>query len=208
MGSFMSLPIHAAGDATTSCSKYVVSSYAPTLSALLRAQTQIKSVARKNARVLLVAEDSSSDATLPTLSGVAHELGIIRDAVDKALDVQVVDYMLGSATVDRVAQGLISANFVHLASHGIQNERDALESSFCLKDGRLTVSKLMELRLDGAFMAFLSACETAKGDHNLPDQTVHLAAAMLFAGFKSVIATMWFVHYSFPVHHFHYSSLQ
>jgi hypothetical protein len=26
---------------------------------------------------------------------------------------------------------------------------------------------------------------------NQPDQAIHLAAAMLFAGFKSVIATMW-----------------
>ncbi|KAF8604318.1 hypothetical protein BDV93DRAFT_555591 [Ceratobasidium sp. AG-I] len=32
---------------------------------------------------------------------------------------------------------------------------------------------------------------TAKGDSNLPDEAVHLAAGMLMAGFPSVIATMW-----------------
>lgn len=37
----------------------------------------------------------------------------------------------------------------------------------------------------------LSACETATGDSEQPDQAVHLAAAMLFVGFRSVIATMW-----------------
>jgi CHAT domain-containing protein len=37
----------------------------------------------------------------------------------------------------------------------------------------------------------MSACETAKGDQKQPDQVVHLAAAMLFAGFQSVVGTMW-----------------
>jgi hypothetical protein len=57
----------------------------------------------------------------------------------------------------------------------------------------LTISKLMELKLDRPWFAFLSACETAKGDAEQPDQVMHLAAAMLFAGFKSVVATMWSV---------------
>jgi hypothetical protein len=30
-------------------------------------------------------------------------------------------------------------------------------------------------------------------EQSQPDQAIHLAAAMLFAGFKSVIATMWLV---------------
>jgi CHAT domain-containing protein len=49
----------------------------------------------------------------------------------------------------------------------------------------------MEMNLKHAFVAFLSACETAKGDRTYADEVVHLAATMLFAGFKSVIATMW-----------------
>lgn len=49
----------------------------------------------------------------------------------------------------------------------------------------------MELDLSKAFLAVLSACETAKGDSTQPDQAVHLAAAMLFTGFSSVIATLW-----------------
>jgi CHAT domain-containing protein len=49
----------------------------------------------------------------------------------------------------------------------------------------------MDADLGDAFFAFLSACETAKGDHDYADEAVHLAASMLFAGFKSVIATMW-----------------
>jgi CHAT domain-containing protein len=56
------------------------------------------------------------------------------------------------------------------------------------------IAGLMELKLDNAFLAFLSACEMAKGDKEQPDQAMHLAAGMLFRGFKSVIATMWYVH--------------
>jgi CHAT domain-containing protein len=49
----------------------------------------------------------------------------------------------------------------------------------------------MSLNLPNAFLAILSACETAKGDASQPDQSVHLAAAMLYIGFKSVVGTMW-----------------
>jgi hypothetical protein len=40
-------------------------------------------------------------------------------------------------------------------------------------------------------LAFLSACETAKGDRVVPDEAMHLAATLLFAGFRGVVATMW-----------------
>jgi CHAT domain-containing protein len=66
-----------------------------------------------------------------------------------------------------------------------------LESHFVLRDGPLSIEALMKVELPNAVFAFLSACETAKGDRDQPDQAVHLAASMLFCGFRSVIATMW-----------------
>jgi hypothetical protein len=93
----------------------------------------------------------------------------------------------------RVADVLKSTNITHIACHGTQDAADAHSSGFCLSDGNLTVSHLMDLDLKDAFFAFLSACETAKGDEKQPDQTIHLAAAMLFVGFRSVVATMWWV---------------
>jgi hypothetical protein len=109
-------------------------------------------------------------------------------------NVKVVHQRLGSTTIEDTSRVMEAANIVHLACHGIQDVHDATQSGFCLGDGRLTIAKLMELKLDNAFLAFLSACETAKGDKNQPDQAMHLAAAMLFSGFKSVVATMWYVH--------------
>jgi CHAT domain-containing protein len=97
----------------------------------------------------------------------------------------------GSTNAD-LSKALESANIVHVACHGIQDVANPLQSAFHLSDTRvLTVSDLMELNLKHAHLAFLSACETAKGDRQQPDQAIHLAATMLFVGFKSVVGTMW-----------------
>ena len=43
-------------------------------------------------------------------------------------------------------------------------------------------------------LTFLSACETAQGEDNHPDEAVHVAAGMLAAGFRDVIGTMWTIY--------------
>lgn len=50
----------------------------------------------------------------------------------------------------------------------------------------------MRLELKDALFAFLSARETATRNTENPNATVHLAAAMLFAGFQNMVATMWY----------------
>jgi CHAT domain-containing protein len=64
-------------------------------------------------------------------------------------------------------------------------------SRFCLAPIDLDVERLMGLNMEQPFLAFLSACEIAKGDQEYTDEVIHLSATMLFAGFKSVVATMW-----------------
>jgi len=49
---------------------------------------------------------------------------------------------------------------------------------------------LMERYANSEF-AFLSACHTAVGDASTPDEVLHLAAGMQFAGFNGVIGTLW-----------------
>jgi CHAT domain-containing protein len=83
-----------------------------------------------------------------------------------------------------------SAHFLHLACHGVQ-DADPLSSALAMQDGMLTIENMLQLDLSQAVLAYLSACQTAKGDRNAPDQAVHLAASMLFCGFRSVVATMW-----------------
>jgi CHAT domain-containing protein len=196
-GRFSSVPLHAAGiyDGAhrVSCADYVVSSYTPTVTALLRAQRAATPLRRDHLSLALVAEKRAQDTTLLTIPGVDEEIEHIAAAMDLST-VNAVHQQAGMTTVTGTSAMMQTANIVHLACHGIQDIGDATQSGFCLGDGRLTIAKLMELKLDEAFLAFLSACETAKGDKEQPDQAMHLAAAMLFSGFKSVIATMWYVH--------------
>jgi CHAT domain-containing protein len=166
-----------------------VSSYTPTMSALLRAQAKTTSVTSSEVNMLLVGEDCTSNPNLSSLKGVQKELiGVQSIATRFGHDVKAIPR---AASVEHVIECVKSANFVHLACHGLQHKKSALKSGFHLSDGRLTISKLMELDLERPWLAYLSACETAKGDAEQPDQVMHLAAAMLFTGFKHVVATMW-----------------
>jgi CHAT domain-containing protein len=174
------------------CADFVVSSYTPTLATLLRAQKTTATLTRGDLSIALIAEKRAQDITLPVLYDVDTEIEHI-SAVAKSSGIEILHKRVGSTTTKDTSSLMQTANIVHLACHGTQDEIDATQSGFCLGDGRLTISKLMELKLDHAFLAFLSACETAKGDKEQPDQTMHLAAAMLFSGFKSVVATMWYV---------------
>jgi CHAT domain-containing protein len=66
-----------------------------------------------------------------------------------------------------------------------------LDSAFLLSDGKLSIQDFMTMRLPDAVLAFLSAYQTARGNEDVPDEAVHLAASMLFCGFRSVVGTMW-----------------
>jgi CHAT domain-containing protein len=196
-GGFVFLPLHAAGiyqgsaSAQVCCSDYVVSSYTPTVSALLRAQAQVTSVTSSEINMLLVGEDCAGHPSLKRLWNVQKELEFVGAIAKERQFGRTVKTIARAATVQRVTEQVKSASFVHLACHGTQDQTNALESGFYLSDGKLTISKLMELELNQPWLAYLSACETAKGDAKQPDQVMHLAAAMLFAGFKQVVATMW-----------------
>jgi CHAT domain-containing protein len=181
----MQLPLHAAGIYTgeerVSCADYLVASYTPSIAGLLNAQHTSKPVVREDAEILLVAVNSPFKGR--ALPMTTEEANTLHNLVPSKI-VQV------SKCAD-VLESLQSASILHLACHGTQNSSDALQSGFLLEDGLLTASRLMELELSNAFLAVLSACETAKVDSAQPDQAINLAATMFFAGFKSIIGTMW-----------------
>jgi CHAT domain-containing protein len=130
---------------------------------------------------------------LQLIPHVEEEIEHVR-TIAKLNNIKVVLQQVGTTTVAGTSEIMQRANVVHLACHGIQESGEATQSGFCLGDGRLTILRLMELKVIDPFLAFLSACETATGDKKQPDQVMHLAAAMLFNGFTSVVATIWYVH--------------
>jgi CHAT domain-containing protein len=184
----MFLPLHAAGIYGASDGQcgadYFVSSYTPTLTALLRAQNSSPSLSRLEAKLSLTAVINAHDAKLPPLWNVEDEIRQAQACAEQAT-VRIIDKCVDEeAVVARVAESFKCANMVHIACHGVRNPENALSSGLCLRDGSLSVSRMMDLDLKNAFFAFLSACETAKGDEEQPDQIVHLAAAFMFVGYR------------------------
>ena len=97
-------------------------------------------------------------------------------------------------SIDKILSNIQQSSFVHFGCHGMQNLSNPLESALLLGGGQLTVSRLIhECQTSTASLAYLSACETAMGDHERPDESLSLAATMMFAGFRGVVGTMWYV---------------
>jgi CHAT domain-containing protein len=166
----------------------VVSSYTPTLSALISAQEQLGDAESENSTVLLVSLPEASG--LSPLPNALVEADCVRRLVPHAQ----LNILSGDrASVSNVLGSLSDAVVLHLACHGHQSQDDPLTSGFTLHDGRLMLEKVMHLHLSKARLAYLSACETASTDEWQPDEAINLAATMLFVGFRSVIATMWCV---------------
>ena len=191
-GIFSFFPLHAAGDYSPNAplgsklTDYAISSYTPSLVALLRALESQPTVPHLPNVLVVIQPTASGQMQLP---GTEAELEIIKA---QAKDVVPITTLLQSeATIDRVKEGMKIASSVHFACHGIQNIEHPTESALLLEKQTLTLSEIITMNLGSKDLAFLSACQTATGDISLSDESVHLAAGMLLAGYRGVIATMW-----------------
>ncbi|KAF8157205.1 Hsp70 protein-domain-containing protein [Crassisporium funariophilum] len=190
-GIFSRLPLHAAGDYNVnkkSVPEVVVSSYTPTLGLLLREPNS--EVSRRSPSVVAV---GVSRTTIPGL--VASPLPMVKDEMSAIGNIvpskSLVMLQEGKATVNNIVKAISTCTALHLACHAQQDPMNPLSSAFLVHGEKLYLSRLIRESLPNGEFAFLSACQTAQGDENIPDEAMHLAGAMLFAGFRSVIATMW-----------------
>lgn len=190
-GPFSFLPLHAAGNYSSNAplgsnlSDFAVSSYTPSITALLQALDSRPALS-PTPEVLVVAQPAAKgQARLP---GTEKEAELI---TSQANGISVVTLMQAEATIDKVKEKMRTATSVHFACHGVQAD-SSIESALLVADSsRLTLSEIINMKLGSKDLAFLSACQTATGDEKLPDEAVHLAAGMLLAGYRGVIATMW-----------------
>ncbi|RXW24363.1 hypothetical protein EST38_g1485 [Candolleomyces aberdarensis] len=173
------LAIHAAGIYTSTIgenvalSDFVISSYIPTLTSLAKASTpgSLAPGARPLGQFLLVSQSETKG--LCPLPGAAKEV----DSVARALDghsIPNITLSASAATVDTTLSQIKNHNWLHFACHAYQDVSNPLNSGFVLSDAKLTLSEISKL-----------------GDERLSEEAVHLAAGMLAAGFKGVVATMW-----------------
>ncbi|CAE6424280.1 unnamed protein product [Rhizoctonia solani] len=181
------LPIHAAGHYDRPMEKlsdYAITSYTPTLAALLPSS---RTCTTSSPSLLTVGQAATPN--MSPLPGTTTELAMIKERIPSGISCKQLDGK--SAEVLSVLDAMKSYSCVHLACHAHQNLTHPTESGFYLHDGTLTLRDIMQQSFKHKHLAFLSACQTAKGDDGLPDEAVHLASGMLMAGYPSVIATMW-----------------
>uniref|UniRef100_A0A8H8CDF7 CHAT domain-containing protein n=1 Tax=Psilocybe cubensis TaxID=181762 RepID=A0A8H8CDF7_PSICU len=188
-GASMFLPLHAASP----CEKgqlglldLVVSSYIPSIQSLIRAAKSPSSP------VKALAVGLPNTPGYAPLKFVEKEIKALKKHFYYVPD-QLTTLIGEEADIYPVISKLPDHSCIHLSCHAYQDEEYPFNSSFFLNNGKLKLSKLMELDLSRVQFAFLSACLTSAGDASVPDECIHLAAGMQFSGVQSVIGTMWSV---------------
>lgn len=98
------------------------------------------------------------------------------------------------ATLSAVRNALADYSVFHFSCHGFVNSNQPLNSGLLMANNEiLTLRDLFELRLTGARLAVLSACETALPGVKTIDEVVSLLTEMLQAGVAGVVASLWSV---------------
>ncbi|KAJ6512345.1 CHAT domain-containing protein [Mycena vulgaris] len=202
-GPFTFLPIHAAGiynesSIEESVMDYVISSYTPTLTALLSPPFPPFTSNKPLRSTVIIQPNTPGQRPLPSTK---HELRKIEGQIP---DDWLTTLGSGTASLNTILPQLQTSSIIHFACHGEQHAEKPLQSALLIGSERLTVAQIMRqsgISHDGGEttekqmgLAFLSACETSMGDKKLPDEAMHLAATLLFSGFRSVVATMWTMH--------------
>ncbi|KAF8268862.1 CHAT domain-containing protein [Lactarius quietus] len=190
-GDFCSLPLHALGPIPSDdggndvyFSDIYIPSYTPTLSALIESRKPgLASIASDNLvkpSILLVAQPE-------TLPGAWGEIGVIQ-----AAKTSVTTLISAMATPRTVIEGLRHHRFAHFVCHGQLETGKPFDASLELHGDNLTLLEIVRSQLPAAELAFLSACHTAElTEDSVDDEALHLAAAMQYCGFRSVVGTMW-----------------
>ncbi|KAJ7884487.1 CHAT domain-containing protein [Mycena leptocephala] len=185
------LPIHAAGLYSkdqafgSKLSDFLISSYTPSLTALIQGyRPQSESQARL--QLLAVTQPSARDS--PTSQELMKKSKLSSTMLrEKFLFCDWTTYGHNR----RSSEGHEGSRWVHFACHGVQSTSPTESALLLAGSSRLTLSNIIQLSLPNADLAFLSACQTATGSQQLQDESVHLAAGMLLAGYRGVIGTMW-----------------
>ena len=103
---------------------------------------------------------------------------------------EVTPLLGAQATRERVLDLRADHGVIHIASHGIYDERDPLLSGILLADGRLSVDDLLGAKIPADLLT-LSGCLTGISMLEPGDELVGLSRAALAAGAPSVITTLW-----------------
>ena len=184
---FCSLPLHAMGpirsDGPTKLyfSDLYIPSYTPTLSALIESRKPSTQALDTPSTLLVVQPDIQMPRSLQEMQIVRTVCPLVETLFRK------------KATPISTLERLKYHRFAHISSHGILETGKPFDAFFKLYEGtRLTLLDIVRSRLPTAEFAFLSACHTAEiTEDSIANEGLHLAAAVQYSGFRSVVGTMW-----------------
>jgi len=168
----------------------VVSSYTPTLNALVRARTRAAPDKVRQLAVGVPDAPGYAPRARP-LPAVRTEFHVLASRLPVA--VRATSLLSPAATKAAVLKALPGHSWLHLSCHGSQHQVDPARSAFLLDDQPLTLADLAALSPQDGDLAYLAACQTAAGDLELLDESRHLAGALRLAGYRHVLATLWSV---------------
>ncbi|WP_344485507.1 CHAT domain-containing protein [Glycomyces endophyticus] len=187
------LPLHAAGrygpedGPDENLHSRFVCSYTSTVRALAAMRGHEVEPGAKD-RLLAIAQPAT-----PGLSPLPRAQDEIANLAGRATSMTRLD---GPAALRaEVLTALPHHSMLHFAGHGSQQWSDLGGGALYTHDhqdaGPLTAADIARLRLRRARLAYLSACETARGTAELPDEALHLSGALQIAGFTHVVAAQW-----------------
>ena len=178
------LPLHAAG-------AQGVYSYAPSARSLSISLAAGESKPRRPKLVVIAAPTREDERPLPF--AVAAARSIEASAKQEQTPVSVLVREQASSASVRTAAG--DGTLIHFACHGRFRPSDPLESHLLLGgEERLTVADVFAGAVDlfGARLVTLSACQTGNVEYYAnPDESIGFPAALLLAGVRSVVTTLW-----------------
>lgn len=196
-GLLSTVPLHAAGHYPAcgtvpapgeSTLDRVVSSYTPTVRMFV--ESALRPVVRTGPPSVLAVGVADAPPQPPLPTAKPEALAVHRQVGRGTV---LID---AQATRERILGELPAHQWFHFAGHGVVRRYE--QDSACLlpfdyDGGRnpLSGKQVSALSLSGAELAFLSACETARGRIDLANEPVHLSGAFQQAGYRQVVATSW-----------------
>jgi hypothetical protein len=179
-------PFHLLSQGGVDLAEHWIVTYLPSLSLLFR-----KPAKRRTGLSSIGISFSSQDK---------RGLRPIPQAVDEASDIAAVfdvpAMVEGQATKPNVLDALRTSAYVHIATHGEQNE--FAPAFHCIElypddsgEDRLYAYEIEQLDLGGIEVVTLGACDTALGRFDPGDNLRGLPASFLITGASTLIGTLW-----------------
>ena len=157
----------------------VVSSFIPTAAALRRESAP------------LTGDPAASIVAIPVTAGYRDLPGVVDEAESIARRYAGEPLIGPAATRAAVTKALQGSEIAHFACHAVNMPSDPSRSGLVVHDGVLTVAELSVQDLRHAHLAYLSACDTARGGMILTDEAITICSGLFLAGFAHAIGTLW-----------------